>query len=100
MAEPSIDPSIFGKAMDWVVTGIGGMVATVWGFLRADIRRTEDGIKQCLTHIEKLYQANELDREKTRDMIDARADTLNNTITLNQREVMSAIAEIKNKCSR
>ena len=76
---------------------VSALIATVWGFLKTDISRAHGGVEKCLAEVRTLYGNAETDRAKTRDLIDDRADKLNETITANQREVMKVLSELSKK---
>ena len=97
---PELEPGLFGKAVDWVVSAIGVLLASVWGFLKADIRRIEDAHAKSLSHIETLYKRAEEDRAKTRDMIDHAKEQMTQTMSVHHRDVMSAIADMTRRCGK
>lgn len=77
MADPSVDPNMFGKAIEWVVAVIGTLLATCWGFLKNDINRAHDANTKALQHIQDIYEKAEIDREKNRDRFDKVMETQN-----------------------
>ena len=93
-----IEPGLFGKAIDWVVAGVGTLTATVWGFLKSDVARAHKGVQDAKNDIRLLYHAAENDRAITRELIDKKYEKINDTMQLNQREVMASIADIKQRC--
>ena len=111
MPDPTIEHSLIGKAIEWVVGGIVALIGVIYKINdhkhdKAEARMEkleEDKAEQCdlkkaLTHIEKLFDNAETDRQRTRDMIDSRTDKLNSTMQMHQTQVMQAIMDIKERC--
>ena len=111
MADPMSDHSIISRAIEWVVVGMLGLIGVIYKMNdhkhdKAEERmdKLEDekaeqyDLKKALTHIEKLFDNAETDRQRTRDMIDSRTDKLNATMQFHQTEVMKAIMDIKERC--
>ena len=91
---PEIEPGIFGKAIDWVVAGIGALGTTVWGFLRSDINRAHIGVAEVRNEIRNLYAAAEDDRKETRNQIDVAVHRVTETMRLDKQDIMHAISEV------
>lgn len=136
MADPTIDPSIMTRALDWAWAAVLGLVSILSVFVgvlyrvneakhdKSDTRMGKideqidhevrcvrvqmkskaevENFNRMIEHIAKLFDLVAENRDKNvtehgvlREIIDRESKLLNTTMTLNQREVMHAIAEIK-----
>jgi len=120
MTDPSADHSLVSKAIEWVVAGIIGLIGVIYKVndhrhdkaenrmdKLEDEKAEECDVKRMLGHIEKVFDTLKINREKDieeksvlRNLIDTKSDALNATMQLNQRAVMDAISEIKERCVR
>ena len=118
MTDPSVDSGILAKALDWLWAGVLALVGIIYKTNEKKLEKLDekiehevrcarielkskadaDDVKGALNHIETLFANAETDRSKTRDMIEKASDRMNDIMQLNQREVMRAIADIKQSC--
>ena len=114
MSEPSIDPGVLAKAVDWLWAGVLGLVGIIYKAnekklqqidekidhevrcARVEIKGKADSsdLRNALKHIETLFENAERDRKETRELITTIDHRAQDTLRLVQADIMKAIAEI------
>ena len=94
MSEPSIEPGILAKAVDWLWAGVVALVGIVY-------RTGEEKHKKAMDSIKTLFENAENDRALTRDLHEKQMNKINEverdmmkTMSLNQADIIKAISEI------